>query len=465
MAGVYAIAFVSFWRQAHGLIGEHGILPAGRFLASAEQQLGTVDAVLRLPTLLWLGAGDTAIDLLCGAGCLAALLGVVGVAPALSLCLCWIGYLSVIHGGQVFLSYQWDILLLEAGFLAILWAPLTLRPRGIWPGSPSRAVVWLSRWLIFRLMWSAGIVKLLSGDPTWHNLTATTFHYETQPIPSWTSHFAHHLPAWFHVLEVVATFGIELVLPLAIFGSHRWRQVAACGFAGLMFVIGVTGNYGFFNLLTLVLCLPLLAGRARDDTPLADAVRTWPGLVLTPVTVLLFLLGTAHLGATIGLTLPGAGLLLPLQRQLAPLHLTSSYGLFASMTTERPEIVVEGSDDGDTWQEYGFRWKPTHLQRRPTFAPLHMPRLDWQLWFAALRGYERAPWFGHFAARLLEGTPGVLDLLAVDPFSGRPPRYLRARLYDYRFSSPEERQRGIWWSRSAVQPFTPVLSLRRVREK
>lgn len=457
IAFVYAVAFVSFWRQAHGLIGPDGILPAGRYLESAAGQLGTLDAVLRLPTLLWLGAGDTALHMLCGVGTLAALLGLVGVAPVLCLALCWICYLSLVHAGQVFLSYQWDILLLEAGFLALLWAPLTLRPLLVWPGAPSRVVVWLSRWLLFRLMWSSGVVKLLSGDSAWRDFTATTFHYETQPIPVWTSHYLHHLPAWVHAVEVLSTFAVELALPLAIFGPRGWRLMAASGFVGLQLIIALTGNYGFFNLLSLVLCLPLiLDAGARPGAPATAAVRSWPGIVVAPVAALLFVLGAANLARTAGLQLPGVGW----QRVLAPLHLCGGYGLFAHMTTQRPEIVVEGSLDGSTWQTYEFRWKPTDPDRRPTFAVLHMPRLDWQLWFAALRGYERAPWFGHFAGRLLEATPAVLDLLEVDPFGGKPPRYLRARLFDYHFSTPAQRAQGTWWTRSRPRPYTPVLSLR-----
>ena len=460
IAFVYAVAFVSLWRQVHGLIGTDGILPVGRYLESAAGQLGRSDAVLRLPTLLWFDAGNMALHLLCAGGTLAALLALTGAAPAICLALCWICYLSLVHAGQVFLSYQWDILLLEAGFLAILWTPLTLRPLLIWPGVPPRGVVWVSRWLLFRLMWSSGVVKLLSGDPTWRNLTATTFHYETQPIPVWTSHYFHHLPPWVHAIEVLSTFGVELVLPLAIFGPRRWRLAAAAGFVGLQLVIALTGNYGFFNVLSLVLCLPLILDTTARQ---AAAVRRWPGAVVVPVTALLFVLGAANLTRTMGLQIPGTGWLQPLRRALAPLHLSGGYGLFASMTTKRPEIVVEGSLDGSTWQAYEFRWKPTDPDRRPTFAVLHMPRLDWQLWFAALRGYNRAPWFGHLAARLLEGSPVVLGLLEADPFAGTPPQYLRARLFDYHFSTPAQRAHGTWWRRSRPRPYTPVLSLREPR--
>ncbi len=460
IAFVYVVAFLSFWRQAHGLIGSHGILPAAAYLEAVALQLGSLDAVLRLPTLFWSSAGDTALHVLSGVGVLAALGGLAGVAPALCLTVCWVCYLSIVHAGQLFFSYQWDILLLEAGFLAIFWAPLTWRWGLVWPGAPSLVVVWLGRWLLFRLLWSSGVVKLLSGDPTWRNLTATTFHYETQPLPLWISHYAHHLPVWIHHAEVVLVFVIEFLLPFVIFGPRRWRLVAAAGFAALQFLIAVTGNYGFFNLLTLVLCLALLDTGRRHGIGRIPPVRTWPATIVVPLAMLLFVLGATNLAATTGVSLPGTRWLSAIQRFVTPLHLSNRYGLFASMTTARPEIVVEGSADGRTWKTYEFHWKATDPNRRPGFVPLHMPRLDWQLWFAALQGYEGAPWFGHFAARLLEGEPTVTELLAVNPFADTPPRLLRSRLFQYRFSGPAQRAEGVWWTRSDPRPYTPVLSLR-----
>jgi hypothetical protein len=464
MGLVYVAAFASFWTQAEGLIGEQGILPVAELLPRAYASLGT-QALWYLPTLLWIDASDQALHLLCAAGTAAALLAVVGVAPAISLGACWIGYLSVFVSGQVFLSYQWDILLLEAGVLAVLWAPLAWRPSLAWTPAPSRAVTWLLRWLVFRLMWSSGLVKVLSGDPTWRDLTALQFHYQTQPLPTWTSWFAHHLPPALHTAEALFLLAVELILPLAVFGPRRLRAVAAAGFALLLLGIAATGNYGFFHLLTLVLCLPLL-----DDTHLerlgsvpiqACGSRPWPAWIVGPMAVLLVALSSLHLAATLRLDVRHAGPLLRLQEALRPLHLSSPYGLFASMTTVRPEIVVEGSRDGVEWRPYPFRYKPSALTRRPVFAGLHMPRLDWQLWFAALRGFDRAPWFTHFATRLLEGSPAVLELLAADPFEpGGPPRYLRARLFEYRFSEADQRRQGRWWSRRGGRPYGPVLSLR-----
>ena len=460
---VYLLAFASFWSQAEGLVGTRGILPVAETLRWAGETLGP-SAWWRLPTLLWIDAGDTALHALCAAGCAAALLAAAGVAPALALALCWLLYLSVYVAGHQFLSYQWDVLLLEAGVLGVLWAPLTWRPRRAWEQPPPPVVTWLLRWLCFRLMWSSGVVKLLSGDPAWRGLTAMEHHYQTQPIPAWTSWFAHHLPPAVHSAETLLLFGVELVLPFAVFGPRRLRLAAAAGFALLQLGIAATGNYGFFNLLTIVLCLPLLDDAAFGRPVVAsggDHRRTWPRWFLWPATALILCLSTLQMAATLGLDVRHAGPLLRLQQWLGPLHLSSSYGLFATMTTTRPEIVLEGSRDGVEWRTYRFRYKPTELDRRPVFAGPHMPRLDWQMWFAALRGFERARWFHAFARRLLEGSAPVLGLLAEDPFGdGPPPRYLRAHLYEYRFSHGEARRRGQWWERTLLRPYSPVLSLR-----
>ncbi len=462
---VYLVAFASFWSQAEGLVGSRGILPVADHLRWAREQLGSA-AWWHLPTVLWLDAGDPALHALCAAGCAAALLALAGIAPAPALASCWLAYLSVYVAGQQFLSYQWDVLLLEAGVLAVLWAPLGWRPRRVWDEPPSRAVTWLLRWLIFRLMWSSGVVKLLSGDPAWRGLTAMEHHYQTQPIPTWTSWFAHHLPGSVHTAETLWLFGVELILPLAVFGPRRLRLAAAAGFALLQLGIAATGNYGFFNLLTLVLCLPLLDdaafGRLAGASTETGNGRRWPRWLLWPAAAVILCLSSLQLAATLRLDVGRAGPLFELQRWLRPLHLSSSYGLFAVMTTTRPEIVLEGSRDGVEWRTYRFRYKPTEVTVRPSFAGPHMPRLDWQMWFAALRGFERAPWFGAFATRLLEGSGPVLGLLAADPFAdGPPPRYLRAHLFEYRFSRGEERRRGVWWQRTFLRPYAPVLSLRR----
>ena len=471
LAVVYLVAFGSLWVQIHGLVGSRGILPVGKFLERAGSLLGE-GAWLRVPTFCWLSPSDAALDIQCGLGVALALILLAGAAPAAASAGLWALNLSLFTAGQRFLAFQWDLLLLETGFLAILWSPAVLRPRWVW-NSPSRAVLWLLRWLQFRLMFSSGYVKLASGDPAWRELRALDFHYETQPLPSWTSWYVHNLPEWFHSGEVLATFAIELVVPFAIFAGRRARLAAAGAFALLQVVIAATGNYGYFNLLVLLLCVPLLddvvlrrmpgvsvrpPGASRQGAP-RRRLRFPARYLATPLVLLLLVLSSMQLAATVGFPVTRPSFGGETWRALGPFRLSSSYGLFAVMTTERPEIVVEGSMDGENWQAYEFAWKPGDPGRAPGFVAPHMPRLDWQMWFAALRSYQGAPWFEQLLTRLLQGSPEVAGLIESSPFPR--PRYVRALLYDYRFTGWKERaESGNWWRRSLLRAYSPVLFLR-----
>ena len=477
LAVVYLIAFSSLWVQIHGLVGSRGILPVREYLERAGSLLGDA-AWLRVPTLCWLGSGDAALDVQCGLGVALALTLLAGAAPAVCAAGLWALYLSLFTAGQIFLSFQWDLLLLETGFLAILWSPAAWRPQWVWT-APSRAVLWLLRWLQFRLMFSSGFVKLASGDASWRDLRALDFHYETQPLPSWTSWYAHNLPEWFHSGEVLATFAIELVAPFAIFAGCRARLGAAAAFALLQVVIVATGNYGFFNLLVLLLCVPMLddgifkrfvpgalvppTGASQPGPRPGPHRRHFPWEYLVPpLILLLLLLSSMQLAATVGLPVSRPSFLAETRRSLAPFRLANSYGLFAVMTTERPEIVVEGSMDGEDWQAYEFQWKPGDPGRAPGSVAPHMPRLDWQMWFAALRTYQGAPWFERMVARLLQGSPEVTALIESSPFPY--PRFVRALLYDYRFTDRKERgESGNWWRRRLLGAYSPVLFLRQPR--
>ena len=324
-------------------------------------------------------------------------------------------------------------------------------------------------------MFLSGVVKLSSGDPTWRDLTALSYHYETTCLPTWTGWYMHALPLGFHKASAAMMFAIELLLPFAAFGPRRLRLVSAAAFVGLMVFIAATGNYGFFNLLAIVLCLPLfddsilrhaMKRRGRERQPdgtfagngsasaldyagaavtAADRAATWPRLVTLPVASVVLLLTPMPLVRAMRLHVGLPDALVQLYELQEPFHLVNGYGLFATMTTERPEIVVEGSDDGDTWRTYEFRWKPGDPLRRPEFVQPHMPRLDWQMWFAALGSPRSSRWFLAFCERLLEGAPPVLALLRTNPFPTAPPRYLRATLYDYHFTTPTSaarRERG-----------------------
>ena len=475
---VYVIAFLSLRGQVVGLIGAHGILPVGDFLQAVQHNFGS-EGYRLFPTLAWISSSDSALKLLCSVGALFGLLVILGVVTGPALALAWLCYLSLVTVGQDFLSFQWDILLLEAGFLAIFLAPL--RPfEPPWRSGTSfvsTMVIWLERWLLFRLIFLSGAVKLLSGDPTWRNFTALEYHYWTQPLPTPVAWYAAQLPAWFQRMSVVGVFALELGVPFLIFAPRRLRRVAASLIVSFQLLIALTGNYCFFNLLTIFLCVLLLddsffrrwlptrlidrltegAGAERNVSPLASA-----GKVMRAVLVVLILMIS---GSEMLATFKQEGAVPGFARQLvsfqAPFDLANTYGLFAVMTTSRIEIVVEGSNDGQIWQAYVFAYKPGNVARCPTWVAPYQPRLDWQMWFAALGTYQENRWFSNFMIRLLQGVPEVTTLLATNPFPNGPPRYVRAVAYDYHFTdSSARRATGDSWRREREGLYFPEVSLR-----
>ncbi len=447
LGAVYLIAFLSLAPQALGLWGEKGILPVAEFLRTIQAHASAPDRFWFFPTVFWFNSSDPALLLVCWLGALFSILIVLDIAPAIFLALDWFLYLSLFTVGGDFLHFQWDVLLLEAGFLAIFFAPLRLKPKPASEEQPSRLILWLFRWLLFRLMFFSGFSKLASGDLTWRSLSALKFYYETQPLPPWTAWFAHQWPGWFHTASCVFMFAVELGVPFLIFMGRRCRQIACVSFLSLQFLIMATGNYGIFNWLTVALCILLL-----DDSvfsffgKIPSAKKGKPGWVVYPVFILLLFLSLPKGMKTL--------------RVLAePYCLVNSYGLFAAMTTERPEILLEGSTDGQTWKAYEFKFKPGDVRRRPVFVQPYHPRLDWQMWFAALGAPEDNPWFSKFCERVLQGSPEVLSLLKNNPFPEHPPRYLRAMLYDYRFSGPSSLKKGVWWISEKKGLYLPVLSI------
>jgi hypothetical protein len=457
------VAVGSFWSQLSGLIGSQGIWPAAEMLAWHRQRLGGA-SFTELPTLAWLSASDGSLHLLAALTTVAALLLAVGVAPRVSAGVLWLGYLSLVKIGGPFLSFQWDVLLIETAFLAMLFAPAGLLP---WPtreSPPSRLTLFLLRFLSARLMLLSGLVKILSGDTAWRTLTAFRYHYWTQPLPTWTSHITHYLPDWVHTASCAVMFVIELVLPFFAFGPRLLRLSAFAGFAGLQLALIATGNYSFFNWLSLALCVPLLDDRAlqtlaRRPLPMREGpeprARLWKRVSLGVVAALLVTLATAESAQRLWRFEAPAWV-----ERLSTFHTANSYGAFAVMTKTRPEIIVEGSRDGLSWQTYEFPYKPGAVDRRPEFIAPLQPRLDWQMWFAALGQCNSNPWFIRFQQRLLEGSAPVISLLEVNPFGSEPPRYLRSTVYQYRFSTPLDRhERGVWWQRERQGPYCPTLTL------
>ena len=385
----YVIAFGSLAPQILGLVGSDGLLPAAAYLDGAYEFFGA-SAYWRFPTLAWLAAGDAALLALCWGGVAVAGLAAAGVAPVLTFALAWALYLSLAVAGQTFLAFQWDTLLLETGLLACLYAPL-----GWWPGlaggtRPAAAARWLVWGLAFKLTLLSGVTKLTSGDPTWAGLTALTFHYQTQPLPAWTSWYAHHLPGWLHAASAAGMFAVELAAPFCALLPAQLRRARAAGCAAMCLLqaaIAATGNYGFFNLLTVVLYLALLddaalgrivphaladrAARAagpRADGAGRDAPRWWRGALAGLAAAIAFVSATAAWRevAPRQWRPDWSGRLL---RAVGPVRSINGYGLFRSMTTRRPEIVVEVSLDGAVWREQELRWKPGDPGRRPRFRP------------------------------------------------------------------------------------------------
>jgi predicted DCC family thiol-disulfide oxidoreductase YuxK len=475
---VYVIAFLSLRVQVIGLIGAHGILPAGNFLQAVQRNFGS-EAHLLFPTLAWISSSDAALKLLCSFGALLGLLVMLGIGTGPALAAAWVCYLSLVTVGQDFLSFQWDILLLETGFLAIFlapWRPLE-PPWHSGTSHVSTTVVWLGRWLLFRLMLLSGAVKLLSRDPNWRDLTALDYHYWTQPLPTPVAWYAAQLPTWFQKIAVVGVFALELGVPFLIFTPRRFRRIGAGLIVSFQLLIALTGNYCFFNLLTIILCVLLLDDsffsrwlpKALVDRLIqsagAERQALWvlAGKVIRAALVALILIISSSEMLS---TFREGGAVPSFARQLvswqAPFDLANTYGLFAVMTTSRIEIVVEGSNDGQTWQAYDFKYKPGNLARRPPWVAPYQPRLDWQMWFAALGNYQENPWFSNFMIRLLQGSSEVTALLASNPFPNMPPRYVRAVAYDYHFTDfTTHKAAGDWWRREPKGLYFPEVSLQR----
>lgn len=502
LAVVYAAAFLSLAVQLRGLVGREGILPAGDYLHALATRLGG-PAWHVAPSLAWISSSDAFLMAMVVAGAFLSLCLFLGIAERASAALLWALYLSLVVVGQEFLSYQWDILLLETGFLAIFLVPGRpagggARPWRVGPRfwrmeEPPRLALWLLWWLLFRLVFESGLVKLASGDPAWRHLTALSFHYWTQPLPNPVSWYAAKLPMGADRAATLAAMLIELGAPLLFALGRRPRRIGAAAIALLQLSIFATGNYGAFNLLTLALCLPLVddgawealarrcrAGRAwlarlrdaggsvaeGDRQRVARAIR---GEVLAAFAVLAIPVGAAQVAGAWEPALQPAAIR-SVERGIAPFALVNGYGLFAVMTETRPVIVLEGKGEGGSWQPYDFRWQTDRPGEMPREAGLHMPRLDWQLWFAGLTAERSVAqgrpafdrWFLAFARRLLAGSLPVTRLLAPDsPFREQPPEELRADLYLYRFTTAAQRARtGDWWTRRKVGAYLPPVRLR-----
>jgi predicted DCC family thiol-disulfide oxidoreductase YuxK len=459
LAVIYAIAFGSLAVQVSGLIGRHGILPLNEFLDAVVKAIGPARWYM-MPSIFWFADwssdGDRLLVALCWLGVFFAAVLFFGRLEKLMLVLLFAVYLSMNSAGQDFLSFQWDALLVEAGFLAIFLGR-------------ARIVAWLFRWLAFRLFFLSGVVKLVSRDPTWRNGTALDFHYHTQPLPTIFAWYMDKLPDRFQRASTFLILVVETGIPFLIFLPRKIRHFAAWSLIGLQILILITGNYTFFNILAITLCLFLFDDQAlRRFTPASIRAGFRDRSIglsrlqragAAALAAIILLLGIGRLIETFSGDAPEP--LKTMVRVASPFEIVNSYGLFAVMTTTRPEIIVEGSDDGDTWAPYEFRYKPGSLTRAPRWIAPFQPRLDWQMWFAALGNFRQNLWFVRFASRLLEGSPEVTGLLAKNPFPDHPPRYIRAMVYEYTFSSmAEHRGTGVWWDRKPLGTYLPAIGFK-----
>ncbi|WP_374035277.1 lipase maturation factor family protein [Bdellovibrio bacteriovorus] len=452
----YFVAFLSLLPQVLGLYGSQGILSIDHLLNLLDKEL-KAERFYHVPSLFWFSSGDLTLKLFCFIGMTASSLAFLGFSQSFMFLTCFICYLSFVSCGQIFLSYQWDSLLLELGFLGLFFAPWQ------WEWIPLAAhnlhpiMLGLVIFLLFKLMFLSGIVKLTHKDGSWKDLTALTYHYWTQPLPTPVAYFAHKMPRWFQKMSTVIMFFIELVCPFLMLVPGKTQVVAVALLLTLQFLIILTGNYGFFNLLTIGLCLAVLPDAAWgfkinwvEATTLPTAVMLVPALILVPSS-LFWILKTLSENST------KLNFMLPYMRFFYPFRINNPYGLFAVMTKTRPEVVLQGSNDGLNWEDYEFQFKPGSLKKAPPVCAPHQPRMDWQMWFAALENFNENMWLQNLATRVFEQSPDVMTLFSKDPFKGTSPRFLRFERYEYRFSDFKDlRQNGQWWERVHSGSYGPV---------
>jgi hypothetical protein len=501
---IYFSAFFSLVFQIRGLIGLQGILPANDYLQAVAHSLGYSRGLWFAPTLLWLASGPHMLTALCWMGMVASLLLAVNAWPRGMLLICFVCFLSFVSTAQDFSSYQSDGMLLEAGFIALFFAPRGLRPRFGSATPASRASLFLLQWEWFRIYFESGVAKIIGRDPEWQNFTAMDEYYQNGPLPTWIGWYMQHLPHWFHASTAFATLALELVLVWMLFLPRRWRIV--CFFIVTPWELGIilTANYTFLNYLVLTLGVLLLDDRfllpflpqgwkksfvagpaeAAEDKPRAfgseshDVLAVPTILAVTQqsqmqtsggfrqsfkmVKLSLIALVLAWIFYATTLELIWMFSALPLAttpvEALEPFRIANRYGLFGVMTRGRYEIEFQGSEDGKTWVAYPFRYKPQDLSAPPGIYAPYQPRFDWNLWFASLGSWQDYPIVPRTEVRLLSNDSDVLNLFARNPFPHGPPREVRAVIWQYWFTTmSEKRAQGLWWRRQFLGLYAPTI--------
>lgn len=463
---VYFFAFLSLAQQVLPLIGRHGLTPAHLFLDRMSAPDGSAfDAFLRLPTLFWIDASDATLVALAWVGTALSVVVVAGYANALLLLALWGLYLSFVQIGQIWYGFGWEIQLLETGFLAVFLCPL-LDPRPFPRRPPPAPVIGLLRWLVFRIMLGAGLIKI-RGDECWRDLSCLCYHYETQPIPNPLSRVLHAMPKWFHQAGCLANHFVELVVPFFVVAPALLRRCAGALFVLFQVFLIFSGNLSFLNWLTICPALACLDdGFLRRFLPrriVAAAERAAANAVPSRAQsiaswTLVAVVAVLSVNPVLNLLSPRQWMNTSFDR----LHLVNTYGAFGSVGRDRYEVVLEGTADEEIrpdsrWTAYEFKAKPGDPNRRPPIiAPYHY-RIDWEIWFAAMQGPEHHPWVAHLIWKLLHNDPGALGLLANRPFPDRPPRYIRASLYRYQFT-PLWGDSDAYWTRRWVGPWLPPMA-------
>ncbi len=463
---VYAVAFLAAAKQVLPLIGSHGLLPVDSFLVRVQHVLGSPSAgFFRLPSLFWFAHSDAVLQLAAWIGFALSCLVVAGYANAILMAVLWVLYMSFVHVGQDWYGYGWEIQLLETGFLAIFLCPL-LDGRPFPKRAPPLVVLWLFRWLIFRLMLGAALIKL-HGDSCWRDLTALYYHFETQPIPNPLSRWFHFLPHGLLKSGVLFNYVAELIAPWFAFYPRIARRIAGVIMVLFQFTLIFSGNLSFLNWLTIVPALACfddgfwakLLPRALVNRATTSAAAAQPSrpMQLAAWTVAV-IVGVLSVQPVVNIFSPGQ----IMNTSFDPLDLVNTYGAFGSVGRERLNVVFEGTDANApdaraVWKAYPYRALPVELNRMPRQIAPYQPRLDWQMWFASMSTPDQYPWTLHLVWKLLHNDPGALSLLGGNPFPNQPPRYIRAVLYRYEFVRPGNPE-GNWWKREELGLWLPPLS-------
>ena len=486
---IYFSAFFSLFFQIRGLIGPGGILPAGSFLQQVANSLGHIERFWYAPTLLWVSASNPMLMALCWVGMIASVLLVLNLWPRATLLVCFICFLSFVSAAQDFSGYQSDGMLLEAGFISLFFAPPGIRPGLGQAHPPSRASLFLLQWEWFRIYFESGAVKLLSGDPEWRHFTAMDEYYQNGPLPTWIGWYVQHLPHSVHATAVALTLGMELGLVWLLFFPRRFRILLFFIVTPWQMMVILTANYAFLNYIVLAMGVLLLDDRSirailpakwklrisAQPTPAVDALqksslperifhwqenfrRHWHAIKLAISVVMLTWIFYCAVAELIWIFARGAPVPASPVVALEPFRIANQYGLFAVMTRGRYEIEFQGSNDGQNWAAYPFRYKPQALNQPPGIYAPYQPRFDWNLWFASLGQWRDYPIVPNTELRLLSNDKDVISLFAGNPFPQKPPKQIRAVLWQYCFTSiAEKRATGLWWRRQYLGLYAPAL--------